>query len=115
MVDPVMDLVQQGIKSIFGGASDIIKDLKADPTQIAEAQSKLQQLQLTISAQAEQDAVAIAKRHEDDLLSARSANVAIATSTVAPMLDKIAPYILASLVTCGFFGLLAYMCFHSVP
>lgn len=50
-----------------------------------------------------------------DKASARDREIAIANSDKAPLINKIILPILASFVTLGFFGILLFMMFHSVP
>ncbi len=107
--------VQAAINSVVEGASGIIKDFKADPTKVAEYDERLKELQITAQEKSDEVVVQLADIHQKDIDSARNMNMLIATSSVTPKLDKIAPYLLAMFITFGFFGLLAFMLFRPVP
>lgn len=107
--------VQAAFSSVMNGTSKIIQDFKADPTKVAEMDERLKELQINAQAAQDQLVTQLSDIHEKDLDSARTMNQNIVTSKEAPLIDKIVPYLLAALVTLGFFGILAYMLVRAVP
>jgi hypothetical protein len=88
------------------GISNAIATAFADPTQRAALIQAEQQFQAQMAELGYKDAEELASTAELDRANARGREIALK--------DKI-PAVLAMLVTMGFFGVLGYMCFRTLP
>lgn len=118
----IADLIGGGLKGLADSASSIIKDFKADPNKVLEADQKIKELENktleltnTLTASIEQETTKRLQSQLEENKSARDREIQIATSDKAPILNKIITPILGLFVTCGFFSLLGYMLKYEVP
>lgn len=118
----IKSLVSGGLKGLLDGAGTIISKFKADPTKVAEFEKEMEELRINseleanrIGLEAERIKNAEIESFLKDTQDARASNVAIQQSDKASWLSKNSMYILAIVITIGFFGLLTYMLKYNVP
>ena len=122
LTDLFTSTAQQATKGLLDGASGIIKDFVKTPDEVLKANEQLAQfkseydLKLLDAQSKVADAESqIEQKRLADVADARNMAIMTATSDKVPIFVKIQEPILALLIVGGFFGIIAFQMWWTVP
>lgn len=109
------DVAKAVLGPIIDGASNIIKDFKADPNKVLDTELALAKLKSDAELSMQDQFTKLQELQDKEMADARNREIQIATSDKAPLLNKIITPILALAITALCFTMWYIIVFMAIP